>query len=304
MGGQKTCSTRGRAWWWTAGSAVLATAALLGISVPGIAQAAYTGSDGLIAFVRHGNIYSINPQTTTPSSTIVRLTRGGHDSGPRWSPNGRYVAFVKTKKGVGYGYLTRYDTVTRKFATFSTPFNSEQPTRRQIKVTAAPAAVAWAWARDATGVTSGSFIIFEGATAPACAGTSYCLDALGFGAQSDYRNGFPSGEDATTKPNRQFDPDWYPNSPLFSVNALTSQEKCASGHCTHQGIDITIGSSPSLPGAYEAVYSPSGAFLAYVKNVHGTPEIYIHSPPTVAPVIRRELTTGSQPDWQPLPPVT
>ena len=346
MRGHKTGSTRGRAWWWTAGSAVVAAAALLGVSVPGIAQAAYPGSDGLIAFVRHGNIYTVNPEAATPSSTVVRLTRGGHDSGPRWSPdgqqlayldqgnlwimnangshktrvtgqapaysdarptwspNGRYLAFVKTRKGAGFGYLTRYDTVTGKFATFSTPFNSEQPTRRQIKVTALPAAIAWAWARDATGVSSGSFIIFEGATAPPCPSSSYCLFALGFAAQSDYRNGFASGEDQTTKPIRQLDPDWYPNSPLFSVDALTTQQTCAAGHCTHQGIDITIGSSPSLPGAYEAVYSPSGAFLAYVKNVRGTPEIYIHSAPTAGPVSRRALTSGSQPDWQPLPPVT
>ena len=88
MRGHKTSSKRGRAWWWAAGSAVVAAAALLGISVPGIAQAAYPGSDGLIAFVRHGNIYTINPEAATPSSTVVRLTRGGHDSGPRWSPDG------------------------------------------------------------------------------------------------------------------------------------------------------------------------------------------------------------------------
>jgi dipeptidyl aminopeptidase/acylaminoacyl peptidase len=99
MRGQKTDSTRARAWWWTAGSAVLATAALLGISVPGIAQAAYAGSDGLIAFVRHGNIYTINPEAATPSSTVVRLTRGGHDSGPRWSPDGRQLAWESREDG-------------------------------------------------------------------------------------------------------------------------------------------------------------------------------------------------------------
>jgi hypothetical protein len=52
------------------------------------------------------------------------------------------------------------------------------------------------------------------------------------------------------------------------------------------------------------VYSPSGTFLAYVKNVHGTPKIYIYSPPTVGPIITGALTTGTEPDWQPLAPVT
>jgi hypothetical protein len=325
---------------------VLATTALVGIGSAGTAQAAYPGSDGLIAFVRNGNIYTVNPESTAPSSTVVRLTRGGRDSGPRWSPNGlrlayldngnlwimdangshktritnrapayrdarptwspsgRYLAFVRTKKGVRYGYLTRYDTATHHFATFSTPYNSEQPTRRQIKVTALPAAVAWAWARDASGVTYGSFIIFEGATAPRCASSSYCLDALGFASQSDYRNGFPSAEGATAKPIRQLDPDWSPNSPMFSVNALTTQEKCPAGHCAPQGIDITLGSSPFLPGAYQAVYSPSGLFLAYVENVHRTPEIYIYTRRSVGPVLSGPLTTGTEPDWQPLAPVT
>jgi hypothetical protein len=325
---------------------MLATASLVGVGFAGTAQAAYSGSDGLIAFVRHGNIYTINPESTTPGSTVVQLTHDGHGSGPRWSPsgrqlayldkgnlwimrangshkrritsqapgytdarptwspNGRYLAFVKTRKGASYGYLTRYNTVTHGFATFSTPYNSEQPTRRQIKVTALPAAVAWAWARNAGGVNYGSFIIFEGATAPACASSSNCLDALGFAAQSDYRNGFPSAENATPKPTRQLDPDWFPNSPLFSLNALTTQEKCGAGHCTYQGIDLTIVSSPSLPGAYEAVYSPSGSFVAFVRNVHGTPKIYIRSSPGVGPVTRRALTTGTEPDWQPVAPVT
>jgi len=343
---RSTGAGRGRTWWWrSAGSVVLAAGALVGTGLAGTAQAAYPGSDGLIAFVRSGNIYTINPESATPGSTVVRLTHDGHDSGPRWSPNGlhlayldkgnlwimnangshktritnqapaytdarpswspngRYLAFVKAKKGLGYGYLTRYDTVTHRFETVSTPDNSEQPTRRQIKVTALRAAVAWAWARNATGESYGSFIIFEGATAPRCPSSSYCLDALGFGAQSDYRNGFPSAENATTKPIRQLDPDWYPNSPLFSLNALTTQQKCSGGHCTRQGINLTIGSSPVLPGAYEAVYSPSGAFLAYVKNVHGTPKIYIYSPPTVAPTVPGALTTGTEPDWQPLAPV-
>jgi hypothetical protein len=329
----------------TAALAALAAGALLAAGLTGTARAAYAGADGLIAFVRHGNIYTINPESPAPGSTVRRLTRDGHDSGPRWSPdgkhiayldrgdlwimraggshkkqltsqapgytdtrptwspNGRFLAFVKTRRGAKFGYLTRYDTTTGKTATFSTPYHSESPTRRQIKVTALPAAVAWAWARDATGVSRGSFIVFEGATAPKCPSGSYCLDALGFGAQSDYRNGFPSAEDITPKPVRLLDPDWYPNNPMFDVNVLTTQENCPAGHCSATGIDLTPGSAPILAGAYQAVYSPSGVYLAYVRNHRGTPEIYLYSPPGIAPLPARALTAGTQPDWQPVRPV-
>lgn len=342
MRGQTTPAAR-RARWWMPGLSAVAVAALVATGLTGTAQAAYQGLDGLIAFVRNGNIYTINPESTTPGSTVVRLTRDGHDSGPRWSPSGkrlayldrgnlwimnangshkkrltdqapaytdarpswspdgRYLAFVKTKKGKGFGYLTRYDTVTHKLVTFSTPSHSEQPTKRQIKVTALPAAVAWAWARDATGVTFGSFIIFEGATAPRCPSSRFCLDALGFGSQAYYRNGFASAEDLTKKPVRLLDPDWYPISPLFSVNALTTQEKCAASTCTHTGIDLTIGASPILSGGYQAVYSPTGNFVAYVKNVRGKPGIFIWSRPGIVPIPTRKLTAGTEPDWQPVP---
>jgi hypothetical protein len=53
-----------------------------------------------------------------------------------------------------------------------------------------------------------------------------------------------------------------------------------------------------IPGAYEAVYSPTGRQITYVLNVHGKPEVYVG--------VNRQspggtwLTAGSQPDWQPL----
>jgi hypothetical protein len=325
-----------------AGATALAAIALMLTGVAGPAQAAYHGNNGLIAFVRSGNIYTIDPEASPAGPTTVRLTRDGHDSGPRWSPNGkqiayldrgnlwimnangghktritdqapayydsrptwspdgRYLAFVKSKRGKDYGYLTRYDTHTHRFATFSTPYNSESPTTRQIKVTALAAPVAWAWAQSAS-PQFGSFIIFEQATYPVCPSGDYCLGALGFPAISYYRNGFASAEDFTPKPTRLLDPDWYPISPQFSVNVLTTQAKCTSSHCSYTGLDPTIGSAPILPGGYEGVYSPNGLYIAYVKNVHGRPEIYTYVQNPAVFIPPRELTTGTEPDWQPMP---
>src|SRR5690348_2131744 len=127
----------------------------------GPAQAAYPGSDGRIAFVRAGNIYTIRPDGTG----LTKLTSDGHDAGPRWSPHGqqiafldrgnlwvmkadgtgktqitsaapaftdsrpswspsgRYLAFVRTAANATSGDLMRYDTTTGLFAHFTTMIN-------------------------------------------------------------------------------------------------------------------------------------------------------------------------------------
>jgi hypothetical protein len=314
----------------------LSALALLGTGLAGTAQASYPGGDGLIAFVRDGNIYTI----TSGGTGLTRLTSSGTDSGPRWSPtgariayldrgnlwimsatgthktrittaaprytdarpswspNGRYLAFVRTRHGHSYGYLTRYDTVTGKFATFSTPYESESPTVRQTAVTALPDPVAWGWAISASPSESGSFILFEGATKNFCEAHDFCLDAYGRPHQYQYRNGFPSAEDFTPQPTRLLDPDWFPITPQFGTNVLTTQESCSGSTCTHTGIDPGIGASPVVPGAYQAVYSPMGRQIAYVKNARGTPEIYLAF--NVGSPVGTLLTTGSQPDWQPV----
>jgi WD40-like Beta Propeller Repeat len=335
MSGQRRHAAGLGAHAWRAGAAALVSLLLLGAGWAGAARAAYPGSDGRIAFVRDGNIYSIEPNGTG----LQRLTNGGHDSGPRWSPdgqeiaylsrgnlwimaangadktritdgapgytdarpswspNGRYLAFVKTRRGHSFGYLTRYDTVTGGFVTFSVPYNSEQPTQRQVKVPALPDPVAWAWA--ATGSQFGSFILFEGApTGEFCQPGNYCLDAIGRPHQNMYRNAFPSFEESTTQPTRVTDPDWFPITPQFDTDVLTSQESCTGATCTHSGINLGITSPPVLPGAYEAVYSPEGRQIAYVLDHRGAPTIYLAL--NVASPKGNLLTTGTEPDWQPL----
>ncbi len=334
----------GRRAWYT-GLAGLAALALTGTTLTGVAQAAYPGQDGRIAFVRAGHIYTIEPDGTG----LQQLTTGSGDSGPRWSPNGkdiayndngnlwimhangshqrritdaaprftdarpswspngRYLAFVRTARRASFGYLTRYDTVTHRFATFSTPYASEQPTVRQVKVPALPAPVAWGFAADAGSTTPNAyFILFNGVKDVGgqefCMPHFFCLDALGMSTENQYKNGFPSAEDQTHKATRLLDPDWFTVDPAFGTDALTTVESCTSAGCTHKGIRLQIGQPTIVPGAYQAVYSPVGRQIAYVLNSQrGTPQIYIAPNSQVAQSFATLLTSGTQPDWQPLP---
>jgi len=311
--------------------------ALLGTFLAGTAEAAYPGTNGLIAFVRSGNIYTI--KSSGAASSLTRLTTAGSDSGPRWapkgkriaylqhgnlwvmdangshktritdaapkftdsrpswSPNGNYLAFVQTHRGHKYGYLIRYSFLTRKFNAFSTTVSGHL-----VAVAALPAPVAWAWALTPSGKTHSSYIAYEGAGALCPEAPEHCLNALGFPKQSGYKNGFPAALLISVSVTRLTDPDWYPQSPKFGVNVMTTQEHCnASGDkCKPAGLALTIGAVPVNPGAYQGVYTPTGTYIAYVVNVAGVPHVYVEiiGLATSAPV---NLGAGSQPDWQPLP---
>lgn len=319
-------------------AAVTAGTALIGIA-PAMAAGpkAYIGSDGRIAFVRNGNIFTIQPNGTG----LRKLTRLGGAAGPRWSPdgtrlafifrgnlwimkangskktqitrsaplftdgrptwspNGRYLAFVKAMRHRSFGYLTRYDTVTGRFVSFTDKIATPRP----INVAAlAGSAVAWQWALNATGKAFGSFLLYEGAGRQ-CIGKLFCLDALGFGSQDQYRNGFPSAESAHSTPTRLTDPDWFPIRPHFATDVLTTVENCAVKPCARSGLKLMITTTTILPGAYEGVYAPLGDQIAFVRNGRGTPRVYtlkISPFAMFAPVF---LTDGTEPDWQPVAPL-
>ncbi len=135
-----------------------------------VAPAAYPGADGRIAFVRAGDIFTIEPDGTgsrrltsshrtagprwSPNGTkIAYLNRGNlwvmtetgadktqitraapavTDGRPTWSPNGRYLAFVESRRGQSHGNLTRYDTVTHRFVSYTDTIESPH----RIKVAA------------------------------------------------------------------------------------------------------------------------------------------------------------------------
>ena len=62
---------------------------------PGLAQGAFPGENGKIAFSRGGDIYTMNPDGTGTQ----QLTTSGSDSEAAWSPNGRQIAFTSERDG-------------------------------------------------------------------------------------------------------------------------------------------------------------------------------------------------------------
>jgi len=313
---------------------ITASTAVAGLAITQAAHAAYIGSEGRIAFVRNGSIYSILPS----GKGLRLLAKGGHDAGPRWSPDGRqlaylnrgnlwimnangshkhqitsgaprftdgrpswspsgrYLAFVKTARHHQHGFLTRYDTVTGHFRAFTTTISPPG----LIRVAARRGtAVAWQLARDNS--SFGYFIIYEGAGL-LCSAGHYCLNALGLGTEGQVSNGFPSAEDITAAPVRLTDPDWYPIRPEFDTQVLTSVESCTATGCTHTGIRLQITSATILPGAYQAVYSPIGAHIAFVRNGRRGPRIYTEGTSPAVAEMPQLLTSGTQPDWQPVAP--
>jgi hypothetical protein len=327
-----------QAWRLAAVAAAAACCALAGSGLSGPARAAYLGSEGRIAFVRDGSIYSIKP-----AGAGVRLLAGGRrDSGPRWSPggmqiayvdagnlwimnadgshkvqitaaapldtdgrptwspSGRYIAFVSTRRHAKSGYLVRYDTITHRFNAFTAVVNG-----RPARITAlAGTAPAWARALNAGGSQFGYFVAYEGA-GNFCPPHRYCLDAIGMSTESQFKNADPSAIDQTNAPARLTYPDWFPIKPQFGTGTLTSVETCVSpDHCSHDGIALRISAPVAviLPGAYQAVYSPIGAHIAFARNHRGTAEIYVALVDGRGVSHVTPLTGGSEPDWQPTAP--
>jgi hypothetical protein len=295
----------------------------------GSASAAYPGAAGRIAFVRGGDIYTIEPNGTG----LTRLTADGHASGPRWGPfgariayvdagnlsvmdadgshqtrltdaapryadsrptwssNGQYLVFVKTARRAADGYLTRYNLATGGQVTYTDTINAHP-----VDVAALPAPVAWTHASN-----GGYFIAYEGAAAQCASPFKYCLNLLGLSTQSEYQNAYPSLEYGNTSAVRFTSPDWYPIRTLYYLDIIATSENCPAGHCTVTGTEYRL-SRLVLPGSYDAVFAPTGRAMAYVKNDHGTPVIYTQRAELEGPYgTPTKLANGNQPDWQPLP---
>lgn len=69
---------------------VLSVAVVAALGVVGLAAPANAATDGLIAFVKQGQIYTIQPS----GAGLTKLTTTGINYGPQWSPDGNRIAYI------------------------------------------------------------------------------------------------------------------------------------------------------------------------------------------------------------------
>lgn len=288
------------------------TLALL-LSVPQAgapARASYPGGDGLIAFTKNGNIY-----TVTPTGRAARLV-AKNGTKPHWSPDGRRLAMLRggnvwvmkadgsaksqvTRTG-GAGALTWSPdggwlaVVATSAATGSTALykiRSTAPFGEPVTVTASHVEnrpIAWS--------PDGASIAFNGG---AFEGRFPCIDdRLVCISRVDIASG---GVDVLTwtggsahSEDDIFAPDWKPDSSgiLFS---FVQTARDFSGDSTPLHVSVLPPSKKYTTDG--GAYSPSGARVAFTKLAGGRDEIYTAKSDGSG---WQRVTRGRDPDWQPV----
>jgi Tol biopolymer transport system component len=275
------------------------------------ARAAYPGTNGRIAFVRNGNLFTARSDGTG----IRKLTTDGRNFAPRWSPNGQTIAFqhassLWTMRADGTGrhrvvqglkvgrptwspdgrtlaftslgsvYLIASDAIDGN-ATRLRRYDLDQGA--YVDVLAQNGPIAWS--------PSGGYLVYEGGE---CTGIfDNCMTALDLRTGVE-RTDFAYGGGGSYS-GRAYAPDWLPT----SAGYLVSERHCIDEACTggyRQRLVLANGSG--IANGYNGVYSPSGTRIAYTKATGSTPYVYTA---TATGGSARRLLQGRDPDWQPRP---
>lgn len=293
-----------------AGSPVAATAA---------------GADGKIAFTRANQVYTINPS----GSGLTKLTSAGKNYWPRWSPDGRRIAYIHEEPGIPY--------VKRDVWVMRADGSDKQRVTRGGHVRFGPA-----WSPDGRSLAvsvldefrSSAPLSIVRSTAPFGTPTAvrtfpdmYDLESLGtptwstagIALQSWARavaGGYAivSYDPATsvttdllvndpeccTQGGRLQNPSW---SPDLTRLAYTRTDETTLVPTVHVAARSAAGVYEPVPFATVAedeqlAFSPSGTKVVLMNDASGTARIIIANPNGSG---RRLLTTGYQADWQPRP---
>jgi Tol biopolymer transport system component len=285
------------------------------------AQAVVPGKDGKIVFTRGNQVYSIKAD----GSGLLKLTTGAKNYGPRWSPDGKRIAYVHEAAGARDIWVMNANGTSKKRVTNEGFVGSP------------------AWSPD------GAWLAYAGGSDLYTARLKRVRSTAPFGAPQTLSGIEPDGL-AVSSIGSHAAVAWSPNGkslayigsytasnnqhvlvldlPTGQIRSVWIVDHCCDGPAGDPSFspdgqllafEAAVGSDNQIPPpSIEVVrvatrasvafttlledeqpaYAPSGKHMVLMNDATGTPKLIVANANGSG---RRVLTTGYQPDWQRLP---
>jgi WD40 repeat protein len=291
---------------------VFAAIALAFLAMPASAHATFPGSNGKIAVVRDGNIWTMNPD----GSGLRQMTTSGVDDVPSWSADGQKIAFASRRDGDSEIYSVDVSTGTQTRLT-NDPASDYKPTwspdgRKIAFARSEPAYEIYVMNADGTGVTS--LTAGQGGAEP-----DWSPDGrkIAFTFFDDTQNIYLMNVDGTGRtPLTKYGPGsrngfWQARRPDWSPDGARIVFELSYGGIGFFGNNVTMinanGGNPTdvvCCNEYQPVFSPDGRLVLFISGGGYTGcegFCVVPSDPPHSPVTKAGGTGGSSADWQPGP---